>query len=36
MSGVLRMRAEGVKGTKAILLYPRNALANDQLGRIRT
>ncbi|MCL4853460.1 MAG: DEAD/DEAH box helicase, partial [Bryobacteraceae bacterium] len=36
MSGVLRMRAEGVKGTKAILLYPMNALANDQLGRLRT
>jgi hypothetical protein len=36
MSGVLKMRAEGIKGTKAILLYPMNALANDQLGRIRT
>jgi very-short-patch-repair endonuclease len=36
MSGVLKMRAEGVKGTKAILLYPMNALANDQLARLRT
>jgi ATP-dependent helicase YprA (DUF1998 family) len=36
MSGIMRMRAEGIKGTKAILLYPMNALANDQLGRIRT
>lgn len=35
LSGILRMRAEGVKGTKAILLYPMNALANDQLGRLR-
>jgi hypothetical protein len=36
MSGVLKMRAEGIRGTKAILLYPMNALANDQLGRLRT
>ena len=35
ISAVLKMRAEGVKGTKAILLYPMNALANDQLSRLR-
>jgi hypothetical protein len=31
----IKMRAEGVKGTKAILLYSMNALANDQLSRLR-
>ena len=35
LSGILRLRADGVKGTKAILLYPMNALANDQLVRLR-
>jgi very-short-patch-repair endonuclease len=35
ISAVLKMRAEGVKGTKAFLLYPMNALANDQLCRLR-
>lgn len=35
LSGVLRMREQGVQGTKAILLYPMNALANDQLIRLR-
>lgn len=35
ISAVLKMRAEGVKGTKAFLLYPMNALANDQLSRLR-
>jgi ATP-dependent helicase YprA (DUF1998 family) len=35
LSGVLRAREQGVKGTKAILLYPMNALANDQLLRLR-
>jgi hypothetical protein len=35
LSGVLRMKAEGVRGTKALLLYPMNALANDQLLRLR-
>ena len=34
-SGILKLRADGVKGTKTILLYPMNALANDQLGRLR-
>jgi len=32
---ILKLRADGVKGTKAILLYPMNALANDQLVRLR-
>lgn len=35
ISGVADARAKGVKGTKAILLYPMNALANDQLVRLR-
>jgi ATP-dependent helicase YprA (DUF1998 family)/very-short-patch-repair endonuclease len=35
LSGVLKLRAQGVQGTKAILLYPMNALANDQLLRLR-
>lgn len=35
LSGVLKLREQGVAGTKAILLYPMNALANDQLGRMR-
>ncbi|MBI3916308.1 MAG: DEAD/DEAH box helicase [Betaproteobacteria bacterium] len=35
LSGILRMKERGVQGTKAILLYPMNALANDQLGRMR-
>jgi ATP-dependent helicase YprA (DUF1998 family) len=35
LSGILRAREQGVQGTKAILLYPMNALANDQLGRLR-
>ena len=35
LSGVLALRAQGVKGTKAILMYPMNALANDQLVRLR-
>lgn len=32
---ILRAKASGVAGTKAILLYPMNALANDQLMRLR-
>lgn len=36
LSGVLRMKERGVQGTKAILLYPMNALANDQLERLRS
>jgi ATP-dependent helicase YprA (DUF1998 family) len=35
LSGAMRMRNQGIEGTKAILLYPMNALANDQLVRIR-
>jgi ATP-dependent helicase YprA (DUF1998 family)/very-short-patch-repair endonuclease len=35
ISDVAAARAKGVKGTKAILLYPMNALANDQLVRLR-
>lgn len=35
LSGVARLREQGVQGVKAILLYPMNALANDQLVRLR-
>lgn len=35
LSGILRAKAEGVRGTQAIFLYPMNALANDQLERLR-
>jgi ATP-dependent helicase YprA (DUF1998 family) len=35
LSAVLRQRERGVPGTKALLLYPMNALANDQLVRLR-
>ncbi len=35
LSGVIKQREQGVSGTKAILLYPMNALANDQLVRLR-
>jgi len=35
LSAVLKQRDQGVQGTKAILLYPMNALANDQLVRLR-
>ncbi|MFS0703396.1 DEAD/DEAH box helicase [Cellulomonas sp. 179-A 9B4 NHS] len=31
---VLRARRRGVRGTKALLLYPMNALANDQAQRL--
>jgi len=35
LSGVLRLNEQSIRGTKAILLYPMNALANDQLLRLR-
>ncbi|MFP5288789.1 MAG: DEAD/DEAH box helicase, partial [Thermoanaerobaculia bacterium] len=35
LDGVLRRKREGVRGVQAILLYPMNALANDQLERLR-
>lgn len=35
LSGILRRKEQGQSGTKAILLYPMNALANDQLERLR-
>jgi len=33
--GILRRKREGVRGVQAVLLYPMNALANDQLERLR-
>lgn len=36
LAGILRAKAAGVAGTKALLLYPMNALANDQLVRLRS
>ncbi len=35
LGGILRRKAQGVKGLQAVLLYPMNALANDQLERLR-
>ncbi|MBI2899240.1 MAG: DEAD/DEAH box helicase [Planctomycetes bacterium] len=35
LSEVIRRKKEGVTGSQAILLYPMNALANDQLERMR-
>jgi ATP-dependent helicase YprA (DUF1998 family) len=35
MDGILRRKREGVAGVQALLLYPMNALANDQLERLR-
>lgn len=35
IADALKAKAEGVAGTKALLLYPMNALANDQLVRLR-
>jgi len=35
LSGILEQRQQGVRGVQAILLYPMNALANDQLERLR-
>ncbi|MTB89049.1 DEAD/DEAH box helicase [Aeromicrobium senzhongii] len=33
---VLRAKRDGVTGMKALILYPMNALANDQAGRLAT
>ena len=35
IDGVLQRKRQGVQGVQAILLYPMNALANDQLERLR-
>jgi superfamily II DNA/RNA helicase len=35
LDGVLRRKREGSQGVQALLLYPMNALANDQLERLR-
>lgn len=35
LDGILRRKRQGVRGVQAILLYPMNALANDQLERLR-
>jgi ATP-dependent helicase YprA (DUF1998 family) len=35
LDGILRRKREGVIGLQVILLYPMNALANDQLERMR-
>ncbi len=35
LNGVLRRKQEGHRGVQAVLLYPMNALANDQLERLR-
>lgn len=35
IADILEAKARGMAGTKAILLYPMNALANDQLVRLR-
>jgi len=35
LDGILRRKREGVRGVQAVLLYPMNALANDQLERLR-
>ena len=35
LDGILRRKREGVTGLQAVLLYPMNALANDQLERLR-
>ncbi|GIW45686.1 MAG: DEAD/DEAH box helicase [Candidatus Binatia bacterium] len=35
LDGIFRRKAEGVQGLQAVLVYPMNALANDQLERLR-
>ncbi len=35
MDGIFRRKAQGVRGVQAVFIYPMNALANDQLERLR-
>jgi len=35
LDGILRRKAGGVRGVQAVFIYPMNALANDQLERLR-
>jgi len=35
IDGIIRRKREGIRGVQAIFLYPMNALANDQLERMR-
>ena len=35
LDGILRRKDEGITGVQAVFLYPMNALANDQLERLR-
>ena len=35
LDGILRRKREGVRGLQAVFIYPMNALANDQLERLR-
>jgi len=35
LDGIVRRKREGASGVQALLLYPMNALANDQLERLR-
>jgi ATP-dependent helicase YprA (DUF1998 family)/RNA polymerase subunit RPABC4/transcription elongation factor Spt4 len=35
LDGILRRKDQGVTGVQAVFLYPMNALANDQLERLR-
>ena len=35
LDGILRRQREGVTGVQAVFLYPMNALANDQIERLR-
>ncbi|MEW6074204.1 MAG: DEAD/DEAH box helicase [Planctomycetota bacterium] len=35
LDGILARKRKGIRGVQAVLLYPMNALANDQLERLR-
>jgi ATP-dependent helicase YprA (DUF1998 family) len=35
LDGILRRKREGIAGVQAVFLYPMNALANDQVERLR-